>query len=253
MEQRVKRAEERQGETAPGARSASLALTLDDAPSVLPRGEALEHDPSRMDRVREVLLEEGVADCVAFVTGQAAEDHEAPLSRWLESGYELGNHTHDHPRCSAVSTSSFLESLDRCDRFLEALGAFEGGRQRWLRFPYLDRGADPDTRAELMRALADRGYRAACASTRCAQPAGGSIVRFPSCSWLTSGPSRRSSCATSSAGSSTRGWRSRASPTPSRTRYTSSTTGTRAARDSARATGSATAWQCASGGVSSSC
>src|SRR5262245_24482188 len=76
----------------------SVALTLDDAPSIVEHGVA--SDPSHMDAIRETLVAHGVRDCVAFVVGTTARGHEASLERWLDAGYELGNHTFDHRRAS---------------------------------------------------------------------------------------------------------------------------------------------------------
>lgn len=135
-----------------------VALSVDDAPTIEGGSGAVLADPGRMDRVRERLLAAGVSHCVAFVIGRLAVGHEAPLGRWLEAGYELGNHTFDHLAASRTPLPAYLDSVRRCDALLARVGAFAGGRRRWFRHPYLDRGADPAGRAELGRALADLGY-----------------------------------------------------------------------------------------------
>ena len=117
--------------------SLRLAFTLDDGPSVAEEG--VPFDPSRMDRCREVLQRHGIPHCVAFVIGSRCAD-KAALERWLQAGFELGNHTHDHKRASDLSVAQFVESLTRCDELLNEVGAFEGDRPRWFRFPCLDRG-----------------------------------------------------------------------------------------------------------------
>jgi hypothetical protein len=44
---------------------------------------------------------------------------------------------------------------------LREVGAFESGRPRWFRFPYLDRGPSADVRALLQREIEALGYRIA--------------------------------------------------------------------------------------------
>jgi peptidoglycan/xylan/chitin deacetylase (PgdA/CDA1 family) len=144
--------------------NARLALTFDDAPSMREPGPATQFEPERMDRIREALTRQGVIHAVAFVISDWAEGSEAQLKRWMAAGYELGNHTADHRFSSRCTVTEVLASIDRCDEYLEGLGAFDERRQRWFRFPYLDRGRDPASRAELDKALGERGYRAASCS-----------------------------------------------------------------------------------------
>lgn len=136
------------------------ALTIDDAPSIAADG-VVAFDPSRLDAIRVELRRAGIAHCVAFVIGEHARGCEAGLSRWLEAGYELGNHSDDHARASAVTPADFTASVARCDALLQSLGAFDGGRRRYFRFPFGDRGRTPAARRELLAACADLGYAVA--------------------------------------------------------------------------------------------
>jgi peptidoglycan/xylan/chitin deacetylase (PgdA/CDA1 family) len=138
-----------------------LALTLDDAPSIMEPG--VPADPRWMDEIREKLVDFGVTDCVAFVIGERAIGHESVLRRWLAAGYELGNHTFRHEAASRVSTAEFLDSVRRCDQLLQGIGAFDRG-QRWFRFPYLDRGANSGERRTIQDGCSELGYRVAHAS-----------------------------------------------------------------------------------------
>jgi len=146
----------------------TISLTIDDAPMVLPdcsRIPTAEPDWSAMDAIREGLQRLNVPHCVAFVIGVAAERNPGPLERWLEAGYELGNHTHDHVPAREVEQSSFLASVERCHALLDRLGAFARGRTKWFRFPLLSYGADGAARRRLRAALHDEGYSIAHAST----------------------------------------------------------------------------------------
>jgi peptidoglycan/xylan/chitin deacetylase (PgdA/CDA1 family) len=124
-------------------------------------GFAEHFEPARMDRIREALQRCEVRHAVAFVISDWAQGFEAEMERWLDAGYELGNHTADHECCSRRTVAEALASVDRCGNYLEQLGAFSEGRQRWFRFPHLDRGEDPAARAELAGELSSRGYRVA--------------------------------------------------------------------------------------------
>jgi peptidoglycan/xylan/chitin deacetylase (PgdA/CDA1 family) len=139
-----------------------LALTLDDAPSIAESG--VPADPAIMDAIRETLKSNRVQHCVAFVIGRIAAGHEATLERWLADGYELGNHTFEHPRAGRVDVTTFIESVRRCHELLERIGAFQSGNPRWFRFPYLSRGRDRKARDEIHAACAGLGYRIAHAS-----------------------------------------------------------------------------------------
>ncbi len=147
-----------------GYAGARLALTFDDAPSTREPGLAEQFDPARMDRIREALQASGVRHAVAFVISDWARGFEAEMERWLDAGYALGNHTADHQCSSHRTIAETLTSIDHCDRYLEQVGAFAEGRQRWFRFPHLDRGKDPNARAELAAELSNRGYRVAGSS-----------------------------------------------------------------------------------------
>jgi peptidoglycan/xylan/chitin deacetylase (PgdA/CDA1 family) len=117
-----------------------------------------------MDSIREILVKSQVSHCVAFVIGESAIGHEAALARWLEAGFELGNHTHRHERASRQSVEEFRRSLETCDRLLDTVGAFSDKQQKWFRFPYLDRGASTDHRRSLHAVCSELGYRVAHAS-----------------------------------------------------------------------------------------
>ncbi len=138
-----------------------LAFTLDDAPTIVePNIPVL---PENMDAIREELVSNHVAHCTAFVVGERAIGHEGALRRWLDAGYELGNHTFYHGNARTESVEQTIESIRQCDELLAGIGAFESGR-KWFRFPYLCRGPDPRSRAAVHEGLSELGYRLAPAS-----------------------------------------------------------------------------------------
>jgi peptidoglycan/xylan/chitin deacetylase (PgdA/CDA1 family) len=66
-----------------------IAFTIDDAPTVADA----QVDASRMDGIRVCLQHLKLDHCVAFVVGREAQGNEDVLRRWLDCGYELGNHS----------------------------------------------------------------------------------------------------------------------------------------------------------------
>jgi hypothetical protein len=134
-----------------------IALTIDDAPSVSqPSGPAF--DAERMDRIREAVLAARIRHCVAFVIGDRARGHEGCLRRWLDAGFELGNHTEDHLAASAATPARFLASVQACHHLLLQVGAFEAGRRRFFRYPFGDRGSAGADRRAMAAAIVDLGY-----------------------------------------------------------------------------------------------
>ena len=145
-------------------RSIRVAITCDDAPSIAADGPGARLDPTRLDRIRVALQRAEVPSCVAFVIGRHGREQPDPLERWLEGGFELGNHTDDHAPASRTPVTRFRESVEACDALLERLGSFRAGRRRWFRFPYLDRGADATSRRELADCYRQVGYALAPAT-----------------------------------------------------------------------------------------
>lgn len=111
-----------------------------------------------MDAMRRTLQRYDIAQCVAFVVSERALGHEAELERWLADGYQLGNHSHEHPHASQLPARDFLRSVERCDALLRRLGAFDQGRPRYFRYPFGDRGRAPTERAAIRRGLIELGY-----------------------------------------------------------------------------------------------
>ena len=141
--------------------SLRIALTIDDAPTV---ANDSQYDPLRMDRMRQSLQRLGIEHCVAFVVGREAEGQEDILKRWLDSGYELGNHTYTHSAASTMSLREFAESVQRCDSLLRSVGALDAPRMPWFRFPFLDRGSNPRQCSEFAAVLHDMNYTVVNAS-----------------------------------------------------------------------------------------
>ncbi len=137
-----------------------VAVTVDDLPGSYdgPPG----YPKSRvMSRIVAVLKAHAIAP-VGFANGIYADadaDALLGLKSWIEAGFELGNHTYSHQSARALSVPAFLEDVRKDSAFLAQLAP--GHTLRYFRFPYLERGNDPEQRIAITQALAREGYRVA--------------------------------------------------------------------------------------------
>jgi peptidoglycan-N-acetylglucosamine deacetylase len=83
------------------------------------------------------------------------------LNMWLDSGYELGNHTYAHTSLNRAGLKEFEESVIEGEPVIKLLLAQHNMRLRFFRHPYLDVGLDLETRRASEAFLAQRGYRIA--------------------------------------------------------------------------------------------
>jgi peptidoglycan/xylan/chitin deacetylase (PgdA/CDA1 family) len=114
-----------------------------------------------MKTIVEVLKAHAVAP-VGFVNGVYAEgdpDALLGLQAWIDAGFELANHTYSHQSARALSVPAFLDDVRRNELFVQ--GVAPGRSMRYFRFPYLERGNDPEQRIAITRELARAGYRVA--------------------------------------------------------------------------------------------
>jgi peptidoglycan/xylan/chitin deacetylase (PgdA/CDA1 family) len=139
-----------------------IALTFDDAPSI--NESKIKFSPERMDTVRALLIKNEVRFCTAFVIGKDAVGHEDKMERWLDAGYELANHTYYHQPSSRLTDFEFEQSVKDCHKILKSVNAFWGSKEKWFRFPFLDRGLDLMQRKRFQSILNDLGYKVSHAS-----------------------------------------------------------------------------------------
>lgn len=149
---------------APPAPSASaagelrVAVTVDDLPGSFDGPPGYPKSRS-MNTIVSVLRAHAIAP-VGFANGIYAEadaDALLGLKSWIEAGFELANHTYSHQSARALSVPAFLEDVRKNGAFLTQLAP--GRALRYFRFPYLERGNDPEQRIAITRGLARAGYR----------------------------------------------------------------------------------------------
>jgi peptidoglycan/xylan/chitin deacetylase (PgdA/CDA1 family) len=143
-----------------------IAITIDD----LPAGAANWMSAGEIDQMTAKLLtplREQKIPAVGFVnekklykTGEVDERIKA-LNIWLDSGFELGNHTFSHASLNRVGLTAWEEDVIRGETVTVMLLSQRNLKLRYFRHPYLDTGRDLQTRREAEAFLVDRGYRIA--------------------------------------------------------------------------------------------
>jgi peptidoglycan-N-acetylglucosamine deacetylase len=143
-----------------------IAVTIDD----LPAGNANSMSAADITQMTTKLLaalHEQKIPAVGFVnenklyrTGEVDERIKA-LDLWLDSGFELGNHTFSHPSLNKVSLKAFEDDVIQGETVTRLLLTQHKLTLRYFRHPFLETGRDLQTRREVEAFLTERGYRIA--------------------------------------------------------------------------------------------
>src|ERR1700741_4230736 len=143
-----------------------VAVTIDDLPAGmadrLPAAEITAMTTKLLGTLRDQKI-----PAVGFVNekklykiGEVDERIKA-LDLWLDSGFELGNHTFSHASLNRVTLQAWEEEVIRGETVTRILMGQHKMKLRYLRHPYLDAGRDLQTRREAEAFLSARGYQAA--------------------------------------------------------------------------------------------
>ena len=150
--------------TASVASAEPVALTFDDLPTL-----ALDHSP-RYSQITTERLIRGLhrqhLPVTGFVVGDQLEGNRQAagrrlLRRWLNAGFELGNHTYSHASLSTVPVEAYIADVARDDALLRPLLRTRRQTSRWFRHPYLETGATLEAKHTFETWLAKAGYRIA--------------------------------------------------------------------------------------------
>lgn len=147
---------------APAARV--IAVTFDD----LPFAGLSDEDGPALERMTERLLTQLQAEqvpAIGFVNearlhrgGLLDPARVALLRRWLEAGFELGNHTHSHLSLNRTPLDVFQADVLRGETVTRPLMQGEGRTLLWFRHPFLHLGRTAEVRTAFDRFLATHGY-----------------------------------------------------------------------------------------------
>jgi peptidoglycan-N-acetylglucosamine deacetylase len=136
-----------------------VAVTVDDVPGAVDPTPGYPKSQVMADLIAS-LRTHGIERVVGFANGSAVTDSdtELALTRWIDAGFELGNHTFSHQSARTLGGTAFLEDVARNQAYLQQRA---GVTPRFFRFPFLERGTSAAERVSITRALAHAGYRIA--------------------------------------------------------------------------------------------
>jgi peptidoglycan/xylan/chitin deacetylase (PgdA/CDA1 family) len=142
-----------------------VAVTVDDLPAASPLLSTAEIS-ELTKKLLAALREQGVP-AVGFVNekrlykfGEVDQRIQA-LAMWLDSGFELGNHTFSHFSLNKVGLKAWEDDTVQGEPVIKMLLSQHELKLRYFRHPFLDTGKDLDSRHAAEAFLAERGYTVA--------------------------------------------------------------------------------------------
>ena len=143
-----------------------VAITIDDLPAGNAQFMSAAEITDMTSRLLANLREEKIP-AVGFVNEKKlykrneVDQRINALAMWLDSGFELGNHTFAHTSLNQAGLKAFEEDIVRGETVTQWLLAEHKMKLRYFRHPFLDVGRDVETRREAEAFLVSRGYRIA--------------------------------------------------------------------------------------------
>jgi len=141
-----------------------IAVTIDDGPAT-----GVANDLDAYLRIANALRDTFVSEkvpAIMFVNErqlnvQGQRDARVDvLSRWLDAGLDLGNHTYSHPNLNDVAPPRYLDDIIKGEVITRSLLESRNRPLVWFRYPFLATG-----KGETAKAVEDflfaRGYRIA--------------------------------------------------------------------------------------------
>lgn len=148
------------------ARTRQVVFTYDDLPASLFRADEDEY-VDVTNRLVTALSERGVP-AIGFVNEDKLEVAGVPspqriglLEKWVEMGFELGNHTYSHPDLHEASLADYQADVLRGEVITRPILARAGRPLRFFRHPFLHTGMDREVRTTFESFLHTHGYRVA--------------------------------------------------------------------------------------------
>jgi peptidoglycan/xylan/chitin deacetylase (PgdA/CDA1 family) len=141
-----------------------VALTFDDLPT-LQLNDSTAYAVATTDKLLGGLRRHRLP-AIGFVNEGKLEgaDHAeriALLSRWLDAGMDLGNHSYSHLSLTKTPVETYIADVKRGETVTRALLAARGRAPHWYRHPYLETGPTLEIRRTFENWLAAHGYRVA--------------------------------------------------------------------------------------------
>lgn len=140
-----------------------VAVTFDDLPVVC----RCENDAERMDITEKLIatLKKYKMPILGVVNEQKLESNgiveparAALLQKWLDAGFELGNHGYSHKDINEVSFEDYKKEILMGERVTRGLAKKTGLPYRFYRHPYLSAGDNLQVRKELDAFIKSHNY-----------------------------------------------------------------------------------------------
>ena len=143
-----------------------VAVTIDDLPAGMSDAMPATAISAMTEKLLRTLHDQNVP-AIGFVNekklykpGEVDERIKA-LEMWLDSGFELGNHTFSHSSLNQVGLEAWEDDVIQGESVTRLLLAKHKMKLRYFRHPFLDTGRDLETRRQAEAFLVHRGYRIA--------------------------------------------------------------------------------------------
>ncbi|HOI29109.1 MAG TPA: polysaccharide deacetylase family protein [Melioribacteraceae bacterium] len=145
----------------------NIAITIDD----LPLNRIIHYDRKEYgdltDRLLNQLVRQG-APVIGFVNEDKLYTDGSPdssktglLTKWLDAGFELGNHTYGHQSANRIPPEEFIENIKRGEIVTRKLMNQRGKQLRFFRHPFLHTGTSLETKNRIESFLKESGYTVA--------------------------------------------------------------------------------------------
>jgi peptidoglycan/xylan/chitin deacetylase (PgdA/CDA1 family) len=146
------------------AKARKIAITIDDGPATGGGRELVS-----FQRISNALRESFAAEKIPVimfinerqlnVDGQRDARMEV-LHKWLDAGFDLGNHTYSHPRLGNMEVWQFTDDILKGEVISRPLLESRGKKLVWFRYPFLATG-NGETAKAIEDFLARRRYKIA--------------------------------------------------------------------------------------------
>ena len=130
-----------------------VAITIDDLPAGSAGGMSAATITEMTSKLMAALREQKVP-AVGFVNEKKlykigeVDARIKALSMWVESGFELGNHTYSHFSLNKVGLKAWEDDVIQGESVTRILLSQHNMQLRYFRHPYLDTGRDLETRRQ---------------------------------------------------------------------------------------------------------
>jgi len=152
---------------APPPAAREIAVTIDDLPTVSVLGNDLAAAERTTDGLVAALGRHRVP-AIGFVNegklrtdGRVDDRRVALLSRWIDAGLDLGNHTFSHLDLHRTMLAAYEQDVLSGEKVTRRLLLAAGKRIQFFRHPFLHTGRTLETRRSFDAFLKRRGYRVA--------------------------------------------------------------------------------------------